>query len=342
MRIAVDAMGGDHAPREIVVGAVRAISELPRLSSIILVGNRDAIESELSKLGNRPDGLEIHHASEVVDMDESPAAAVRRKKDSSIGRAVDLVKHGKADAVVSAGNTGATVVASTLKLRTLEGVSRPAIGVVMPTQTKPFVLVDAGANIDSDPHLLAQFAAMGDVYARVILGQAKPVIGLLSIGGEDVKGNEITKEAFRILNSSVLNFRGNVEGSDVFKGDIDVAVCDGFVGNIVLKTSESIAKAIGHWLKEELTSGLLRKLGALLVSGAMKEMKKKMDPEMYGGAPLLGVNGVCIITHGASSAKAIFHAIRVASESLDHQLNHLIVDEVKKLPARSGESTGGG
>ena len=331
MRIAVDAMGGDFAPAEIVAGAVEAARSLPAVERVFLVGDKSSIEKELARAGRVPERIEIRHASEAVAMDESPALAVRRKKDSSIGRAVEMIKDGEADAVVSAGNTGAVVVAATLKLRLLEGVERPAIATVMPTQDRPVLLIDAGANIDCTPRLLLQFAAMGSVYSREILGRASPVVGLLSIGGEDIKGNDMTREAFALISRSPLNFRGNVEGHDLFEGETDVVVCDGFLGNVVLKTSESVAVAIGHWLKQELTRNPVRLLGTLLLRGALKAMKQRMDPEFYGGAPLLGVKGTCIITHGASSSKAIFNAIRVASESVVHHLNHLIEEEMRKL-----------
>lgn len=331
MRIAVDAMGGDYAPRETVKGAVEAAENLDGISQIVLVGDEKKIERELSSCRDSSGKITIHHASEVVEMHEPPAQAIRRKRDSSIGRAVDLVKKGEADAVVSAGNTGAVVVAATLKLRTLKGIERPAIAAVMPTKDHPFILVDAGANTDCSPELLSQFAVMGSVYSRVIMGRKKPVVGLLSIGGEDTKGNEITKESFGLLGKLDLNFRGNVEGHDLFEGETDVVVCDGFVGNVVLKTSESIAHAIGHWLKEEFTRTPIRKIGAGLLSGALGTMKQRLDPEMYGGAPLLGVKGVCIITHGASSCRAIFHAIRVAAESVHHHLNEMIVSETEKM-----------
>jgi len=333
MRIAVDAMGGDYAPREIVQGAVDAAAQLDGVTRILLVGDESRIREELPG-GKVPEKIELRQASEVIAMDETPALAVRRKKDSSIGRAVDLVKDGDADAVVSAGNTGAVVVAATLKLRTLEGVDRPAIATVMPTRSRALVLLDAGANTDCDARLLFQFGVMGSVYAHVILEQADPIVGLVSIGGEEIKGNETTKEAFKLLSSSSLNFRGNVEGHDLFEGETDVAVCDGFVGNIVLKTSESVAHAIGHWLKSELTSNPVRMLGAGLLAGAMRSMKARMDPEVYGGAPLLGVNGVCIITHGATSAKGIRNAIRVASESFHHNMNQLIIRRIAESNGR--------
>lgn len=331
MRIAIDAMGGDHAPREVVAGAVQAAVAFPQITRLFLVGDKSAVERELQAQSNRPDSIEIVHAAEIVEMDDLPAQAIRRKKDSSISRAMDLVKAGDAQAVVSAGNTGAVVVAATLKLRTLEGVERPAIAAVLPTQNRPLILVDAGANIDSSTRMLAQFAAMGTVYSRHIMKQSEPVVGLLSVGVEDVKGNEMTKEAFQVLSDSHMNFRGNVEGHDIYKGDTDVVVCDGFIGNIVLKASESAAQAIRHWLKQELTRNPWRMLGAGLLTGAFKVIKQRMDPELTGGAPLLGANGVCIITHGASSSVAIYNAIRVASESIGHQLNSHIVEEVAKL-----------
>ncbi|MDP6631701.1 MAG: phosphate acyltransferase PlsX [Kiritimatiellia bacterium] len=330
MRIAVDAMGGDHAPREIVRGAVDAARRLDGVTQILLVGLEDAVRAELAELGDIPSKIEVVHASQVVDMHDKPVDALRKKKDSSIARAVDLVKEGKADAVVSAGNTGAVMVSATLKLRKLEAVERPAIATVMPTQNRPFVLLDAGANTDCTPKFLTQFGVMGHVYSKLILGQESPAVGLLSIGGEEVKGNDVTRETFKLLSDSGLNFKGNVEGHDLFEGETDVVVCDGFVGNVVLKTAESASVAIGHWLKTEFKKNPIRILGAMLLSGALRTMKKRMDPESYGGAPLLGVNGVCIITHGSSSGRGIYHAIRVAKDSVVGHLNDAIVEKIKE------------
>ncbi len=331
MRIAIDAMGGDFAPAEIVKGAVEAARGLPYVTKLLLVGDQDAVRRELAACGGTPPKVEIVHASQSVGMDEAAALAVRKKKDTSIGRAVDLVKTGEADAVVSAGHTGAVVVAASLKLRTLSGIIRPTIATVLPTENRPFVLVDAGANPDCTPEMLLQFGVMGNVYSRMILGQKQPVVGLMSIGGEDTKGNEMTKEAFKLLDASPLNFRGNVEGHDLFLGETDVVVCDGFVGNVVLKTAESAATAITHWMKHEFTRNPVRILGAILLRGALKAMKRRMDPEMYGGAPLLGVNGVCIITHGAATHHAIYHAIRVAGESVNQHLNEAIAADLAAL-----------
>lgn len=329
MRIAVDAMGGDFAPREVVLGAVQAAGLYPQIEHLILVGDEAALQAELAKAGARPASIEIRHASQVVAMDEPPAIAIRRKKDSSISRAVDLVKAGQADAVFSAGSTGAAVVATTLKLRALEGVLRPAIACVIPTPHRPFVLLDAGATTDCTPAMLWQFAVMGSVYSRAILGTDQPRVGLLSVGTEDSKGNEITKDTFQLLEKSALNFSGNIEGHDLFEGRVDVVVCDGFVGNVVLKTSESVAHAIGHWLKEEFTRNPVRLLGALLLKPALRSIKTRSDPAMYGGAPLLGVNGICIVGHGSSSARAVANGIRVAAESVSHNLNRLLVEAIQ-------------
>ncbi len=324
-------MGGDFAPKEIIAGAVEAARSVKGISKLFLVGDEATIRRELSSWGEIPGIIEIRHAAKVVSMDESPATAIRRKKDSSISLAVDLIKAGEADAVFSAGNTGAAVAASQLKLRTLEGVDRAAIACVMPTPVKPFVLLDAGATTDCTPTILSQFAVMGSVYSRQIVGRENPSVGLLSVGTEDLKGNETTKETFKILERSGLNFAGNVEGHDLYEGRIDVVVCDGFVGNVVLKTSESAAHAIGKWLKEEFTKNWVRLLGAMLLRPGINSIKKKADPSMYGGAPLLGVNGVTIIGHGVSNAHAVCNGIRVANESVAHKLNHMIVEGVKKL-----------
>ena len=321
MRIAVDAMGGDNAPAALVEGAIRAARELDKVTRIILVGREPVLKAELAKHGATPDKIVIHHCTEVVEMGDSPAVAVRRKKDSSINVAVDLVKQGQADALFSAGSTGAQVAASTLKLRTLEGIQRPAIAAVFPSPTKPFIVIDAGANTDSSPTMLLEFAVMGMVYARDILGVANPRIGLMSVGEEEAKGNAVTKEAFGLLSKAGLNFAGNIEGHDLFDGEIDVVVCDGFVGNVILKTCESLAHAIGVWLKNEFKANAFRMAAALCLKGAFADMKKKVDPSAYGGAPLLGVNGVSIIGHGSSNATAVFNGIRVSAEAVSHNIN---------------------
>lgn len=333
MRIAIDAMGGDFAPVEIVKGAVEAARNLAGLEKLFLVGDETAIRAELAKYGETPGCIEVRHASQVIEMDESPALALRRKKDSSVMQAVNLVKEGAANAVFSAGSTGAAVAASTLRLRTLESVDRPAIATVMPSIARPFVLLDAGATTDCTAAMLVEFAAMGDIYSQKIMGIDKPTIGLLSIGGEDAKGSKFTKEAFQLLENAPLNFIGNVESHDLFEGNVDVAVCDGFIGNVVLKTSESVSRAMSQWLKDSFAASLPRKIGAgiLKASGAFTEIKEKVDPEAYGGAPLLGVKGVCIIGHGSSSSYAVVNAIRVAGTAIEQRLNHLIEEEINVI-----------
>jgi glycerol-3-phosphate acyltransferase PlsX len=325
-------MGGDFAPAEIVAGTLQAAEKLQGLDKLFLVGDETAIQVELAKYkGSVPACIEVVHASEVVDMGESPAVAIRRKKDSSIARSIELVKDGRADAVFSAGNTGAAVAAATLKLRTLQGVARPAIATVMPTPDHPFVLLDAGANPDSTPEMIQQYAVMGSIYSREILGVANPSVGLLSIGEEAAKGNETTKKTFGLLEKTNVNFIGNVESRDLYGGKVSVAVCDGFVGNVVLKTSEAVASMISGWLKTMFKQNIIRILGYFLSRGVFKEMRSHADPASYGGAPLLGANGVVIIGHGSSNAFATFNGIRVASEAIDHDLNHLIEAELKSI-----------
>lgn len=331
MRIAVDAMGGDHAPGEIVPGCVEAVRTIQGVTRIMLVGDHAKIRHELEKCGSSPDEIEIVHATEVVEMGEAPALALRRKKDSSIGRAVDLVKAGEADAVFSAGNTGAAVAAATLKLRKLKGVDRPAIATVLPTQRHPFVLLDAGANPDCTAQMLCQFAVMGNVYAREILGVEKPKVGLLSIGEEDAKGNELTKQTFKTLQASHLNFVGNVESHDIFEGEVDVAICDGFTGNVVLKTGEAVARAMRRWLRDEFTASFIRKIGAAILKPAFNTIKERSDSETSGGAPLLGANGLVFIGHGSSSRRAVYNAVRVIRDSFQHDINHHITDDVARL-----------
>jgi len=330
MKIALDAMGGDFGPPNLVGGAVLALREYRHIGKLFLVGDAAQIEAELKKHDCNDKRVEIVHASQVVDMSDRAVEAVRRKKDSSVSRAVDLVKHGQADAIVSAGHTGAAVAASTIKLRTLEGIDRPGIAAVLPTETNVFVLIDAGANVDARPEHLLQYAIMGSVYSRHVLHYKNPSVGLISLGEEDVKGTEKTKEVFKMLKRSSLNFVGNIEGRHLFEDPVEVVVCDGFVGNVILKTCESIAVAIFAWLKHELMRSTKRKVGAFLAKNAFLEIKDKTNYEEYGGSPLLGVNGICIIAHGASTALAIKNALRVAAESIEHQVNPHIIEEVQR------------
>src|SRR5436190_4696783 len=330
MKIALDAMGGDFGPPNLVAGAVMALREYSHIERLYLVGDSRQIETELRKNQCNDRRTEIVHSTQVVDMSDRAWSAVRRKKGSSVSRAVDLVKHGQADAIVSAGHTGAAVAASIIKLRTLEGIDRPGIAAVLPTQFNVFVLVDAGANIDARPEHLLQYAIMGSVYSRHVLGYKSPRVGLISLGEEDVKGTEKTKEVFKMLKKTSLNFRGNIEGRHLFEDPVEVVVCDGFVGNVILKTCESIAVAIFQWLKHELSRTPMRKLGAFLAKNAIGTIKDKTNYEEYGGSPLLGVNGICIIAHGASTPLAIKNALRVAAESIEQQVNPHIVEEIRR------------
>jgi len=330
MKIALDAMGGDFAPKNTIAGAIEALRENKLITKLFLVGDTDRIKAELDSHQFSDPRIEIVHATQVVEMTDGAVESVRRKKDSSVSRAVDLVKSGAAEAIVSAGHTGAAVAATTIKLRTLPGVERPGIASIIPTESNVFVLIDAGANIDARPMHLLQYAIMGSVYSKHVLKYENPAIGLMSIGDEDVKGSDFTKEVFKLLKESKLNFRGNVEGHDLFENPVEVVLCDGFVGNVVLKTCEAIAGAIFEWLKHELKKSPVRMAGAFIAKGAFKAIKKKTNYEEYGGSPLLGVNGICIIAHGSSTPKAIKNAIRVAGEGIQQQINPHIVAEIKK------------
>ena len=343
MRIAVDAMGGDFAPQAIVEGALLAVRECAAIEQLFLVGDERAIQAEIERCGGNPGRVAIRHASEVVGMGESPATAVRRKKDSSINRSMDLVKNGEADAVFAAGSTGAAVAAATLKLRTLEGIRRPGIAVAMPTPAdKPVVVIDGGATTDCTPEILMQFAIMGAAYSQRIIGRPEPQVGLMSVGTEEAKGNALSKEAFDLIEQSPVKFIGNVEGHDLFEGVVDVVVCDGFTGNVILKTSESVAHAIGKWLKHELTRNPIRVLGALLLSGGLRALKRKTSQKTYGGAPLLGVNGICIIGHGSSDKIAAKNGILQAVQAVEHRVNEAILEGVRKCalqPTPEGTAT---
>ena len=340
-RIALDAMGGDNAPGEIVRGGVEAAAGLEDVK-VLLVGVKEQIDAELAKYpkevaaATKKGTLEVIHAPDVAEMDESPVTAVRKKKDCSINVAMRLVKEGKADAFVSAGNSGAVATSAILNLGRIKGVQRPAIATVLPTRIprRPLLLLDAGANMDCHADWLVQFAIMGSVYSQGVLKRTKPLVGLLSIGTEDCKGNEMTKETFRLLKEvKDIDFRGNVEGHDVFQGQTDVVVCDGFVGNVVLKTSESLAHAVSYFLKRECFRGIFRVLGALLLKGAFKSLKNQLDPDIYGGAPLLGVPGAVIITHGSSSHKAIYYAVKAGVNAARNDVSGLISSRIEEYEA---------
>ena len=330
IKIAVDAMGSDHAPAVEIDGAVQAATQYG--VSIALVGQEDRIHELLRKhdVGGLP--IEVVHASEVITMEEPAATAARRKKDSSIRVASRLVRDSGVSGIVSAGNTGAVMATVKMVLGTLPVVDRPALSTVLPTQKgKPAILLDVGANVDCKPHHLEQFAIMGDIYSRAIFGIRRPRVGLLSIGEEDSKGNELTKEAFKSLKRAPINFIGNVEGRDIFRGDVDVIVCDGFTGNVALKLSEGLIETFTAMLGQELKKTLSAKVGYIFAQKAFGEFRRRLDYSEYGGAPLLGIKGITIVCHGRSNANAIKNAIRVANEFCKHNVNSAIETEFTKL-----------
>ncbi|HEY8909206.1 MAG TPA: phosphate acyltransferase PlsX [Desulfosporosinus sp.] len=327
MKIAVDAMGGDYAPEEIIKGTLMAAEISPEVH-LILVGQKERMLPFLS--GVIPNNISFVEATEVIGMDEHPANAVRKKKDASIVVATHLVKLGDADAVVSAGSTGAQMAAALLGLGRIKGIERPAIATVLPTVEGGKLVLDVGANLDATPEQLCQYALMGSIYADKILGIPNPRVGLLNVGTEEGKGNELTQKAYPLLKQAPINFIGNIEGRDIPYGRADVVVCEGFVGNVLLKMSEGLAGVLFQLIKEKITSNMIRKLGALAVKPGLKEIAQMMDYAEYGGAPLLGVNGISIICHGSSKAKAIFNAIRVARECVQTRFIEQIRDELPK------------
>ena len=330
IRIAIDAMGGDNAPFSVVAGAVMGYRILPSDVELILVGQRHRIVEELKALHAEKLPIQIVDADEMIEMGEEPAEAVRRKKQSSINIGMNLQKEGKADAFISAGNTGAVMASSLLTLKRLEGVARPAIAQYFPTEEGVALVLDVGANSDCKAHHLFQFGIMGAIYTKHILKVRNPKVGLLSIGEERSKGNELTIASHKLLDSSGLNFCGNVEGRDILKGTADVVVCDGFVGNIVLKFAESIEGFFTGLLRKTIRGNLFANIGALLMRPAFKSFKQSLDYAEYGGAPLLGINGVCIICHGGSSPKAIMNAILVAVDVVRKQVNKVIQEKLKE------------
>ncbi len=327
MKVALDAMGGDHAPAVNVGGAIDALRYYPRLDHLFLVGDERVLASECAKLGLdlRDRRVSIVHAPETIGMAEPGANAVRRKKLSSINVAMEMVKEGRAQAFVSAGNTGAAVASATLKLRTIPGVDRAGIATAIPNEHGLCHILDAGANPDAKPEHLVAYAVMGTAFSRNVLGVRNPRVGLMSNGEEDEKGTAFTKETFKLLKRTHgINFVGNVEGRDLFETELDIVLCDGFVGNIMLKTVEATAKAVSKWLKAEIKGNPLRLCGAVLANGAFKALREKSSYETYGGSPLLGVNGVVIIAHGSSTALAVRNAVRVAMETVENRVNERI------------------
>ncbi|EFA71585.1 Fatty acid synthesis plsX protein [Raphidiopsis brookii D9] len=320
VRIAIDAMGGDYAPAEIVAGALRAKEELD--IHILLVGDPQQIEAVIPLKSNRL-GIEIVPAQDTIGMDEEPLNAVRRKRGASVNVAMDLVKNNQADAIFSAGHSGAAMASALLRLGRLPGIDRPAIGTVFPTikAGKPVLILDVGANVDCRPKFLEQFAVMGSIYSQYVLGISEPKVGLLNIGEEENKGNEAAVRAHELLRENTqINFSGNAEGRDVLSGEFDVIVCDGFVGNVLLKFAEAVGGVILQILREELPQGIRGQIGTAILKPNLKRVKQRMDHAEHGGALLLGVNGICFIGHGSSQAPSIFSAIRMAKEAVDNQV----------------------
>ncbi len=330
LKIAVDAMGSDHAPAVEVDGAVQAAAQYG--VSIALVGQEERIRELLQKHDTSGLSIEVIHASEVITMEDSAVNAARKKKDSSVHVAARLMRESAVSGLVSAGNTGAVMATAKMILGTLPVVDRPALSTVLPTQKgKPAILLDVGANVDCKPHHLEQFAIMGDIYSRAIFGIRRPRIGLLSIGEEDTKGNELTKEVFKLLKHAPITFIGNVEGRDIFKGDVDVIVCDGFTGNVALKLSEGLIETFTAMLGQELQKTLTAQVGYIFAKNAFRQFKRRLDYSEFGGAPLLGIKGITIVCHGRSNANAIKNAVRVANDFCRHNVNRVIETEFTKL-----------
>ena len=336
--IAVDAMGGDHGPSVTVAAALRFLEETPD-ARMLLVGNEDAVRKALSA-ANSPaaDRASIRHASEIVEMHEPPADALRHKKDSSMRVAINLVKDGAAQACVSAGNTGALMAISRFVLKTLPGIDRPAIASQLPTRQGVTTALDLGANVNCTAEQLLQFAVMGSALVAAVEGNERPSVGLLNIGEEDIKGNDVVKEAAELLKASDLNFRGNVEGTDIYKGTTDVIVCDGFVGNVALKTSEGLALMLADYLREEFTRNPLRKLLAVFALPALNSFKRRVDPRRYNGATLIGLKGVVIKSHGSADALAFRYALKKAYAEVTHGVLERIAHRLAMTPAATTET----
>ncbi|HUP44368.1 MAG TPA: phosphate acyltransferase PlsX [Thermoanaerobaculia bacterium] len=336
-RIALDAMGGDHAPDEILKGALLAVDEYP--VEILLVGKEEIIRERLQALAPGALGrFQIVDAREVVEMEDNALAPLRKKRNSSIRVCANLIAEKRADSMVSAGHTGAAMTSAYKVLGTIEGVDRPALAAILPNAREHTVLLDVGANVDSKPGHLREFAVMGHFYAQMLFGMSAPRVGLLSIGEEEGKGNELTRGTFRVMKETGVNFIGNVEGRDVFNGNADVVVCDGFIGNVVLKASESLAEFVSRTLRTEVTRTPARKIGALLLKRAFEDLKKRMDYSEYGGAPLLGVNGGCIVCHGRSNPNAIKNAIRVARDFSLNRIDTKIREKIGTLHSHEHEA----
>jgi len=337
--IALDAMGGDHGPAVTVPGALAALRTHPDLN-LVLVGQRAVLEKELARHTGAEGGrLRIQEASQVVGMDEPPAQALRGKKDSSMRVAINLVKSGEAQAVVSAGNTGALMATARFVLKTLPGIDRPAIITAFPTVHGHVHILDLGANVDSTPEQLLQFGIMGSLLVGAVERKERPLVALLNIGVEDIKGNEVVKKADELFRASDLNYHGYVEGDEIYLGKVDVIVCDGFVGNVALKASEGLARMISQFMKEEFTRTLFAKLAALAALPVLNALRRRLDPRQYNGASLVGLNGIVIKSHGGTDTVGFEYAIRVAAEEVQNQLPQLIGERLTTLQGQSNPST---
>jgi len=337
--IALDAMGGDHGPAVTVPGALAALRSHPDLN-LVLVGQRAVLEKELARHAGAEGGrLRIQEASQVVGMDEPPAQALRGKKDSSMRVAINLVKSGEAQAIVSAGNTGALMATARFVLKTLPGIDRPAIITAFPTVHGHVHILDLGANVDSTPEQLLQFGIMGSLLVGAVERKDRPLVALLNVGVEDIKGNEVVKKADELFRASDLNYHGYVEGDEIYLGKVDVIVCDGFVGNVALKASEGLARMISQFMKEEFTRTLFAKLAALAALPVLNALRRRLDPRQYNGASLVGLNGIVIKSHGGTDTVGFEYAIRVATEEVQNQLPQLIGARLTTLQGQSNPST---
>ena len=331
-------MGGDHGCRVVIDGVRKAFESGLKISEAFLVGDQTMISEALTSLRFDDPRVRTVHASEVLTMEDKPVEGLRRKRDCSILKAVNLIKDGRADALISPGNTGGLVAAATIRLRKLEGIDRVGIATVIPAPENEFVLLDSGANVESRPLHLLHYAVMGSVYSREVLGYKKPRVGILSNGTEENKGTELTLEAHKLCKLVDINFVGNVEGHDLFANRVDVVICDGFVGNIVLKTVESFAKGLVSWLQEELLQNPVRMFGAYLARNALRTIKRRMDPDAYGGAPVLGLNGNVMKAHGSARERAIMNAIRVTMDAVQNKINQVIQTEIECANQRLAEA----
>ena len=330
MKFVIDGMGGDNAPKAVVEGVVEALKDFKDIEKIYITGPEERIKEALSNYTYDKDRLEIINCTEIITPDEHPVMALRKKKDSSLVKALNLVKNGECDGIISAGSTGAFLAGCTLIVGRIKGIERPVLAPILPGKNGSFMVVDAGANVDSKPHYLPQFALMGEIYYKNVMGVNKPSIGLINIGAEEGKGNELTKAAYPLLKDMSINFIGNVEPRDVSKGDINVLVCDGFAGNTLLKTYEGVASTLLGIIKEEISSSILSKIGALFLIPVFKSIKKRFDYKEEGGAPFLGVDGVCIKAHGSSDGKAFRNAIRQAKIFSENDILNKIKLEIQK------------